>query len=362
MEGPARPGAMEARPMIDKIGTWLSKKFKVNQDSMFRILFFISMLLYGHLILAQAGMAGPADSYPSEYEIRWVSQFPGDPSAEKPSLKDRISGLVFGQKPPMVIKPFNVVAEDLQHFWILDQGSGEVIPIRDGEEQPLKSFKKTGIELPSLVGICRIPGGDILCTDSKMSQIFRINPQEVSPFADQVSFQQPTGIAYSRATGEIWVVETAVHRITVINPKGEIVKRIGERGSGNGSFNFPTFIWIDKEGVVYIVDSMNFRVQILSKDGDFLDAFGENGDATGFMARPKGIATDSHGNIYVADALFHAVQVFDREGNFLSSFGSQGQQQGDFWMPAGIYVDEEDYIYVADSYNSRIQVFQLVKN
>lgn len=316
----------------------------------------------GCLLRAQSRIADEINKPPSQYGIRWVGQFPEDPSERKMTLRDYISGLVFGKKPPEVIKPFNVIAKDIQHYWILDQGLGEVIEVENGEGQPLKAIPKHGIQFPSLVGICRIPGGDLIFTDSKLGKLFRVNSQTCSPFAENQSLDQPTGIAYSDLSGEIWVVETASHRITVLNSEGDVVKRIGERGAGEGSFNFPTFIWIDAAGRVYVVDSMNFRIQILSKEGKYIGAFGENGDATGSMARPKGVATDSHGNIYVSDALFHAVQVFDREGNFLSSFGVQGQQAGAFWMPAGIYVDAADYIYVADSYNSRVQVFQLVTN
>jgi len=84
--------------------------------------------------------------------------------------------------------------------------------------------------------------------------------------------------------------ETGAHRISVLNRKGEIIKRTGSRGNGPGEFNFPTFIWIDKLGNAYVVDSMNFRIQIFNKNGEFVSAFGEIGDATGYFARPKGIA------------------------------------------------------------------------
>ena len=325
-------------------------------------LFLVLISLAGCLLKAQSHFADKTKEAGTKFSIRWVTQFPENPSERKITLSERISGLVFGRKPPEVVKPFNVIAKDLQHFWILDQALGQVIEVESGEGQSLKSVQKQGTQLPSLVGICRIPGGDLIFTDSKLGKLFRVNPQKCSPFAEQQFLDQPTGIAYSELTGEFWVVETASHRITVLNSEGEVVKRIGKRGAGEGSFNFPTFIWIDAGGRIYVVDSMNFRIQIFSKEGNYIGAFGENGDATGFMARPKGVATDSHGNIYVSDALFHAVQIFDKDGNFLSSFGKQGQQAGAFWMPVGIYVDEADYIYVADSYNSRVQVFQLVTN
>ncbi len=69
------------------------------------------------------------------------------------------------------------------------------------------------------------------------------------------SLDQPTGIAWSESTQEIWVVETHAHRVAILNSEGELIRRLGRRGSGPGEFNYPTFIWIDSFGNIYIVDS-----------------------------------------------------------------------------------------------------------
>ncbi len=312
----------------------------------------LTLLIFFSSLCAQSG---------NDYHVRWIAQFPEEAGEKAPTFRDRISGWVFGQKPQLVTKPFNIVASDPRMYWILDQGTGGVLEVSDGKGELMKSMRKSNKEYSSLVGICLLPEGDMLCTDSRRNLVFQISQDKLYHLFDSLSFNQPTGIAFSAKTDEIWIVETGAHRITVLDREGKVVKRIGGRGSGPGSFNYPTFIWIDKAGFVYIVDSMNFRVQILDQDGNYLSSFGKSGDATGNMARPKGVATDSKGNIYVADALFHVVQIFDREGNFLYSFGGQGQETSEFWMPSGIFIDEEDYIYVADSYNSRVQVFQLVK-
>ena len=289
-------------------------------------------------------------------------QFPGPADENTSSFGDRLSTLVFGKKPREVIKPFNVLAADPGHYWILDQGAGGVFEVQDGEGELIRSMKRASQDYPSLVGLSETCSGDILFTDSRLNRIMRMTGGQLSPFAESLGLNQPTGIACNPVSGEIWVVETGAHRISVINKDGEQIRTIGGRGTIPGLFNYPTFIWIDAGGRVYVVDSMNFRVQVLNEQGQVEFSFGEPGDATGNMARPKGIATDSKGHIYVADALFHAVQIFDDQGNFLHSFGSQGQQEGEFWMPSGLYIDDGDHIYVADSYNGRIQIFELVKN
>lgn len=292
-------------------------------------------------------------------QIQWVGKFPSENNVEKTNLFQRIGEFFIGKKEVVnLTKPISVLAENPESFWVMDQSIGSIIEVQDKVAE-IPNFMKE--KYNSLVGICATQNNQLFFSDSRANNVYKVNLEtdELVVFSDSLKLDQPTGIAYSQLNDEVWVVETAAHRISVLNARGELVKQFGNRGEAPGEFNFPTFIWIDKYGMVYIVDSMNFRIQILNDKGEVINCFGQIGDATGYFARPKGIATDSFGNIYIADALFHVVQIFDKNGNFLYHFGQQGREDGQFWMPSGLYIDENDYIYVADSYNSRIQVFQL---
>ncbi len=313
---------------------------------------------------AQGKATGAIEDNSDHPYVSWVSQYPGHKKSEvKQSTARRIyEFLIQKNKENAMARPVGVLAMNPANFWVLDQGDETVFEVKKNKLEIPRSIKKKESYFTSLVGVCSMPDGNILFTDSRLNKVFLYSAGEkkLSELNDTMQFQQPTGIAYSAVTDEIWVVETNAHRVSVLNKKGELIKRIGGRGDGNGQFNFPTSLWIDNTGDVYIVDAMNFRIQIFHKNGEFVATFGEAGDAAGSFARPKGIATDTYGNIYVADALFHVVQIFDRSGNFLYSFGKQGREKEEFWMPAGIYIDSKNYIYVADSYNSRIQIFQLI--
>lgn len=325
------------------------------------------------IALAQDSTLSPPYRQDKRTYIDWVSQFPAGP-AEKvaPSFTQRITNFFFGKKELVLSKPVSVLAENSDNIWVLDQGNGTIVQINSihGDLKQLQNKKLVSgvglssdeINFTSLVGICSLPSGELLFTDSRQNKIFHISPdkKQIRILNDSLFLQQPTGIAYSKKNKEIWVVETKAHRISVLNNKGERLRTIGGRGVAAGEFNYPTYIWIDGDGNVYVVDAMNFRVQVFDKNGAFVSMFGEVGDASGYMASPKGIATDSYGNIYLADALFHTVQIFDKNGNYLHKFGEQGRDKRQFWMPSGIYIDASDQVYVADSYNSRIQVFQLI--
>jgi len=295
--------------------------------------------------------------------IRWVAEFPSETnSGKKRGVFGSIGEFFLGNKPPVIIKPMAIIANEPSSFYVLDQGSRLIIDVKDNKSEKPNAFNKTEINFTSLVATCLLPNGDLLFTDSSKGNIFLLTSdhKRISVFNKNDTLQQPTGIAYSKINDQVWILETAAHKISIFNREGKFVRTIGKRGNANGEFNFPTHIWIANDGLVYIVDSMNFRVQIFDKEGNFVSIFGEIGDSSGYFARQKGIATDSYGNIYVVDALFNTVQIFNGQGEFLYNFGTRGREAGDFWMPNGIYIDKDDYIYIADTYNARIQIFQLV--
>ncbi len=295
--------------------------------------------------------------------IQWVGEFPAkDGNKKKSNFSKKVVELVVGKNEQIDLKrPVSVLAFNPDSFIVFDQETGIPFFIIDKQPKLIKCFKKKNLFFPSLVGSCFFKNNEILFTDSKLNKIFYFseNKKGVKVLNNSLKLEQPTGIAYLPSKDEIWVVETAAHRISILNSHGELIKHIGHRGTGNGEFNYPTSIWIDDEGTCYIVDAMNFRVQIFDKEGQFLSSFGKQGNASGYFARPKGIATDKHHNIYVTDALFHTVQIFDKKGKFLYNFGEQGRQRGQFWMPSGIYIDKNDYIYIADTYNYRVQMFKI---
>ena len=343
--------------------------FRKMKNSRFSIpkLLHPRLIVYILLLFNLVNIAGQDSTSYDQNEsdrniIQWIGQYPDVKNDKNDGFKSKLGDIVFGKKANLIIKPITVIASDPEHFWILDQGNGMLVEKEFNKGKIPNQFSRRDEPFSSLVGLCFLSNDELLFTDSRENQIFKFTQgnKNLEILNDTLKLQQPTGIAYSTLTGEICVLETGAHRVSVLSEQGELIRRFGKRGNTPGNFNFPTHIWIDSSGKIYIVDAMNFRIQIFNSKGEFLLEFGEAGDATGYLARPKGIATDSMGNIYIADALFHTVQIFDKEGKFLYYFGSQGAEKGQFWMPSGIFIDSNNYIYVADSYNARVQVFKLV--
>lgn len=321
-------------------------------------------LIFIFLLVLQAEAQENNDQSGGKFTVEFVRSISANEDIVKDkSLGEKIVDWLFGDESISLVKPMKVIEDSWNRLLVLDQGAGYIIRIDTLEEEFMILKNDNEQKFPSLVDICEVEEGIYLFTDSRENGIYRYDEKNniIKPFIDNKSLNQPTGIAFNFLTKEVWVVETLSHHISVFDMRGKFRKVIGNRGVEPGQFNFPTYIWIDKNGIVYVIDSMNFRLQILNSTGKIINSFGEPGDATGYFARSKGVAVDSYGHIFIVDALYNTVQVYNIKGEFLYYFGGKGSDNGKFWLPTGIFIDDKDYIYIADSYNSRIQIFKLLK-
>ena len=60
----------------------------------------------------------------------------------------------------------------------------------------------------------------------------------------------------------VYVANYGKHCVSVFTTKGEHVTTFGQKGSGDGDFNYPIGVCVDKDGFVYVCDFSNHRVQI----------------------------------------------------------------------------------------------------
>jgi DNA-binding beta-propeller fold protein YncE len=276
----------------------------------------------------------------------------------KPSFWQRVGQLVVGREEEWLIRPTAVAATGqvmyvadagAQALWVLDAGAGR-----------FRKVQKTKTDtLVSPVALAVGGEGRIYLADSFLAKVFVYDTELklVATIADP-NWRRPAGLAFDKARERLYVADSAAHRIWIHGRDGRPMGRIGERGAGDGEFNFPTHVAVGAGDMVYVTDSLGFRVQEFAPDGRFVSKFGQHGDSSGDFAMPKGVAVDSEGHVYVVDALFDAVQIFDRRGRFLLAFGERGLGPGQFWLPAGAFIDPADRIYVADAYNQRIQIFE----
>lgn len=276
-------------------------------------------------------------------------------------LLQRAADLLFGRDETRLVRPMAVVAQG-DRLYVADPGSKGVHRFDQKEGSHALIYAAGDAPLPSPVGLALGASGEVYVSDSALATIFVIRPGSTAAQALVLDTKlgQPTGIAFDAASGRLFVVDTSAHRVNVFSRSGVLESSFGQRGTGDGEFNYPTLIWRTPQGRLYVTDSLNFRVQSFDEQGRFLAKFGGVGDGPGDLPRQKGVATDQYGHVYIVDSLMHALQVFDERGSYLMSLGGMGRERGEFWLPTGLFIGADDTIYVADSYNQRVQVLRYV--
>ncbi len=331
---------------------------------------------------ALAGAAGCAPAFRANLDARYAGEFVWPSPPEKPRISylwslysfapkgdsiesylDQMGGTADAGELPYMLKPYGIVAGPKDMLYIVDQGVPRV-SIINLKTQEILHLGYEGIgRLQMPIAVAADSRGRIYVTDSEAAtvNIFEQSGKFSGYLGEKGFFKRPTGIVVENNTQQIYVLDTAEHKVHVFDALGTYRFSFGKRGSGDGEFNYPTHIAAGNDGRIYVTDAMNFRVQIFGRDGSFMTVFGKQGDTYYDIDKPKGIAVDTLGHIYLVDTMQDMIKIFDDQGRLLLFFGGQGKGPGSFSMPTGISIDDHNTIYIADTYNHRIQAFKLIE-
>lgn len=96
----------------------------------------------------------------------------------------------------------------------------------------------------------------------------------------------------------------------------QLIRKIGDIDTldENLAFNYPSDIAMDASGNIYVLDSANHRVQKFSPEGRYLATFGRRGQGPGEFYNPDSIDIDAHGFFYVMDAYQNRIQTLTPAG------------------------------------------------
>jgi len=96
----------------------------------------------------------------------------------------------------------------------------------------------------------------------------------------------------------------------------QLIRKIGDIDTldENLAFNYPSDIAMDAPGNIYVLDSANHRVQKFSPEGTYLATFGRRGQGPGEFYNPDSIDIDAHGFFYVMDAYQYRIQSLTPAG------------------------------------------------
>jgi trimeric autotransporter adhesin len=190
------------------------------------------------------------------------------------------------------------------------------------------------------------------------------------------------------ASGNIYIADTANHRIRMVTKSTGIITNVagdgsyGDKGDGglatSAKLNNPTGVVNDVSGNIYIADTFNNRIRMVTKstgiittvagDGSFgFDGEGDGGLATSATLNdPRSVAIDASGNIYIADTRNDRIRMVTKSTGIITTVAGDGSYgfSGDGGLatsaklndPHDVFVDASGNIYIADTANHRIRM------
>jgi len=173
--------------------------------------------------------------------------------------------------------------------------------------------------------------------------------------------------------GDLFVSDVEKHEVKRWR-KGETevegIVVAGGHGVGNNSnqFNWPSFLFIDREETVYVSDRMNHRVMKWlkgAKEGIIVAGGQGPGYSLNQLLEPLGLIVNEVGDIYVADCVNLRIMCWpfgSEEGQLVVGGNGKGNGSNQFRYPTGLSFDVENNLYVVDSWNYRVQRFSVDKN
>jgi 4-amino-4-deoxy-L-arabinose transferase-like glycosyltransferase/streptogramin lyase len=278
---------------------------------------------------------------------------PGPPAAAGPvpRLAFQASWGVVGEAPGEFREPRDVAVDSKGTTYVADTGnrrvqvfnsSGKFQSVLPGEfEEPL-----------ALVVDSR---DNLLVLDSLTGWIYRYdaNGTALGRFAGPAGrFYHPRGMTID-SQDNLYVADTGGCRLVKLSPGGDVLLRIGEKGSGIGQFLEPVDVAVDANGLMYVVDAGNRRIVRLDAAGNYV---GEWAISPSSPANGPHLALAADGRVIVTDPEVGRLRMYANNGQLLAEAGRAGAADGQFRLPVGIFVDRGGRVYVADTFNHRVQI------
>ena len=265
-----------------------------------------------------------------------------------------------GSASGMLSKPWGVAVNERNEIAVTDKGNNRV-QLFNSDGTFLRSFGRKGDksgEFNFPCGISFDKNDNIIVADCHNSRVqcFSEQGEHLNTFSSHGNLdpqlRSPLGLSID-SNGNIMVADRFNKPIKIFDAAGQFLRTIGEVGS----FTFPVHC-VQYEKYLIVSDRDEHCVKVFDWDGKFLYKFGKEGKGDGEFNKPDCLLINKAGHLMVCDEFNHRVQVFELNGKFITKFGTNGSAIGEFNCPISTAVLSDGSIVVTDFCNNRIQIFK----
>lgn len=262
-----------------------------------------------------------------------------------------------GNGPGQFLEPRAIAVGKDGRVYVTDTGNRRVQAF-DSEGRYLFAFDSSDGEnkFGEPFGMVMTTKGELIVMDAEDGRMYRFdaNGRPLGALEANTRFYKPRGFSIDKSDN-LYIADTGGSRIVKLDPDGNVVLSLAERGKGPGQFDQPCDAIGDPSGEIWVSDCVTGRIQLFSPDGAFKLQFPI---AISDPLNGSRLALGPDQTLYVAAAPAHKVLKYSRTGQLLGDFGSEGRDAGQFRIPTGIMF-AGTAIWVADTLNGRVQKLQI---
>ncbi len=271
--------------------------------------------------------------------------------------------LSFGKSGPingMLNHPWGVAVNSKDEIAVTECWNHRV-QIFNSNGNYLRSFGQKGNKAGEFIypqGITFHKNGHIFVTDAGNDriQIFSGEGEYVGMFGGKGSLDSqlsyPCGLSVD-SDGNILVADSGNKLIKIFSPDGKFLMKIG----GQGSLTSPVHC-IQCDRYLIVSDSYKHCIEVFDRNGNFQYKFGKQGEGDGEFNRPNCLSVNKSGHLMVCDPRNDRIQVFELNGKFVGKFGTNGSKLGEFNSPYSVSVLSNGRIVVCEYSNQRVQMLE----
>lgn len=124
-------------------------------------------------------------------------------------------------------------------------------------------------------------------------------------------FMSPRYLAVDMKNSRLLVSDTGNFRIQALTLDGRPLTQFGHPKGGSIYLSYPYFISVDDDGFILVTETKLHYVTVLTPRGALVRHFGSQGDAPGQFRTPYGICLNpSNNQVIVTDSTSHCIQIF----------------------------------------------------